>query len=172
MQPAEPEEGSLDGLIERHVPGFEQMAPEDQARLREMAVALQQRGLPTPFVGSSLRASAAVLRDLRDEDARPDNVLQRETVRRFIEQNAVSDPQSRRYNIRRERKREEKERLQAMIVRLLREARVSRGRHEVKKTRNMLLKVDQREVRRVLGKEGDDLCRQINTWLRSTSEMF
>jgi len=42
----------------------------------------------------------------------------------------------------------------------------------VKKTRNMLMKLDQRELRRVLGREGDDLCRQINTWLRGTAAMF
>jgi len=42
----------------------------------------------------------------------------------------------------------------------------------VKKTRGMLLKVDQREVRRTLGRDGDEICRQINTWLRSTAAMF
>ena len=72
----------------------------------------------------------------------------------------------------RERKREERDRLQMNTLRLIREARQARGRHEVKKTRNMLLKVDQRELRRLLGSEGDDLCRQINTWLRSTAPMF
>jgi hypothetical protein len=100
-------------------------------------------------------------------------VFQREQVRRFIEENAVpSGAPTLRFNQRRERKREERERLHANTCSLLREARQSRARHEVKKTRNMLLKVDQRELRRVLGREGDELCRQINTWLRSTSEMF
>jgi ribosomal protein L16 Arg81 hydroxylase len=166
------ESGPLDALVEQHVPFFSQMAPTDRERLRELAANLQRRGMPAPFISSSLRSTADVLRELRVEEERGDNVFQREEVRRFIEQNAVESPSTGSYHPRRERKREERERLQANTLQLLREARTARGRHEVKKTRNMLLKVDQRELRRILGKEGDDLCRQINTWLRSTSAMF
>jgi hypothetical protein len=129
--------------------------------------------MPPAFIASSLRSTAEVLRDLREDAEHRSVVFEREHVRRFIEQNAVAEPShSARYHPRRERKREERDRLQAMTQNLLREARLARGRHEVKKTRNMLLKLDQRELRRVLGHEGDDLCRQINTWLRSTAAMF
>jgi hypothetical protein len=163
----------LDALIEQYVPSFGEMAPADQERLREMASDLHARRMPPAFIASSLRSTAQILRELRDENERGDNVFQREQVQRFIEQNAVSGPQpSSRHSPRKERKREERDRLQANTLRLIREARQARGRHEVKKTRSMLLKVDQRELRRVLGREGDDLCRQINTWLRSTAAMF
>jgi len=163
----------LDALVEAAVPQFRQLSAQDQARLRDMADDLRRRDMPPPFINSSLRSTAEVLRELRDDEARPDNVFQRENVRRFIQENAVPDTSQRvRYNQRRERKREERDRLHANTCRLLREARQARARHEVKKTRNMLLKVDQRELRRVLGTEGDDLCRQINTWLRSTASMF
>ena len=163
----------IDSLIEQQVPSFRQLAPAHQERLRQMAVNLQERGMPPAFVASSLASTAQVLKELQAEEDREDNVFQRQEVRRFIEENAVPDARSLgRASPRRERKREERDRLQASTIQLLREARLARGRHEVKKTRNMLLKVDQRELRRVLGGEGDELCRQINTWLRSTAEMF
>lgn len=162
-----------DSLFERAVPQYSELAPEHRERLRQIAAELHGRGLPEAFIISSLRSTAQVLTDLREEEARPDNVFQREEVRRFIEANALPESeQGKRLVLRRERKREERESLHTNTCRLLREARQSRARHEVKKTRNMLLKVDQRELRRVLGREGDELCRQINTWLRSTAEMF
>jgi hypothetical protein len=164
---------SVDALLAQSIPDVADLAPELQQRLREMAADLLSRSLPVSFIKTSLRSTAEVLRDLHEDETRPDNVLQREDVRRFIEENAVPEAEQRlRFHPRRERKREERERLHANTCRLLREARQSRARHEVKKTRNMLLKVDQRELRRVLGREGDELCRQINTWLRSTAEMF
>ena len=160
-------------LMVQAIPKFRELNTEDQARLREIASNLRKRDMPWAFIASSLRATAEVMQDLREEDARPDNVFQREKVRRFIQENAVPDAgPGPRFQPRRERKREERDRLHAITWKLLREARQARGRHEVKKTRNMLLKVDQREVRRLLGTEGEDLCRQINTWLRSTSAMF
>ena len=164
---------TVDQEIARSVPFFDMLAPEDRERLRAMAVNLRDRGMPAEFIASSLRSTAEVLQEIRDEEARPDNVFQREDVRRFIEQHAVAEPARRlRYSPRSERKQEERDRLQANTLRLLREARQARARHEVKKTRNMLLKVDQRELRRRLGREGEDLCRQINTWLRSTAAQF
>jgi len=166
-------DASINTLIFQAIPGFVQLPQAHQERLRTMASDLLGRGMPESFVLTSLRSTAEVLQDLHEEETRPDNVFQREQVRRFIEENAVpSGAPTLRFNQRRERKREERERLHANTCSLLREARQSRARHEVKKTRNMLLKVDQRELRRVLGREGDELCRQINTWLRSTSEMF
>ncbi|MGV3720856.1 MAG: hypothetical protein ACO1SX_08090 [Actinomycetota bacterium] len=166
-------EGLPKGLVERAALQFAELEPEHWERLRQMAAELHAKGLPEAFIISSLRSTAEVLAELREEEARPDNVFQRAEVRRFIEENALPDgEQSKRLVLRRERKREERESLHANTCRLLREARQSRARHEVKKTRNMLLKVDQRELRRVLGREGDELCRQINTWLRSTAEMF
>ena len=161
-----------DTLLEEAVPFFRDMAPNEQDRLREMADGLQERGLPLAFVLSSLRSTADVMREMREEETRADNIFQREHVRKFMEEHAVTEPKRTSNSPRRERKREERDRLQAHTLRLIREARQARGRHEVKKTRNMLLKLDQRELRRMLGHEGDDLCRQINTWLRSTAAMF
>ena len=163
----------LEAAAREHGLDLVQFSPEQRQRLRDMTADLLERGMPERFIMSSIRSTAEVLRDIDQEANHPDNAFQREHVQRFIEENAVP-PEQRglRFNPRRERKREERERLHANTCRLLREARQSRARHEVKKTRNMLLKVDQRELRRILGREGDELCRQINTWLRSTAEMF
>lgn len=163
---------TVESLIAAHVPFFNRLGAEDQERLRALAADLKGRGLPAGFIGASLESTAQVLRDLKEEESQSDNVFQRENVRRFIEENAVTPTLSPRFAPRRERKREERERLFQHTQRLLREARQARGRHEVKKTRNMLLNLDQRELRRVLGADGDDLCRQINTWLRGTAPMF
>lgn len=164
----------VEALIRDQVPGFGLLAPADQERLRRIAADLFARRMPGAFVVSSLRSTADVLRELREDEETSDGILQREPVRRFIEQNAVTgkDAGAARPVIRGERRREERDLLQTAATHLLREARLARGRHEVKKTRNMLLKLDQRELRRVLGREGDDLCRQINTWLRSTAPLF
>ena len=170
--------GGEERLAELVGPGYETLPEEDRARLQEMFAEMTERDLPATFVREALRSTAGVLRELREEEASEADPARREHVRRFIEQNAVpsepggggrppgSEPQ------RRERKREERERLLSYLTSLLHEARRAHGRHEVKKTRGMLLKVDQREVRRTLGRDGEEICRQINTWLRSTAAMF
>jgi hypothetical protein len=168
----DPQDPKWETLLQQMVPAFGRLEADDQARLRAMAADLYARSLPAAFVSSSLRSTAEVLQEMRECTDRPENLFRREDVQRFIEQNAVSADATPANNGRRERKREERERLYTYTVGLLREARQARGRHEVKKTRNMLLKLDQREVRRVLGREGDELCRQINLWLRDTAALF
>ena len=160
-----------DPAVAAAVPQFARLSAEDQQRLSAMAEDLRNRGMAEAFIRASLRSTAEVMRELHGEEGQ-DPVFQREHVKRFIEQHEVREPARGAVSPRRERKREERERLQANVTQLLREARISRGRHEIKKTRNMLLKLDQRELRRLLGGEGDELCRQINTWLRSTASMF
>ena len=49
------------------------------------------------------------------------------------------------------------------------DARRSKARHEIKKTRNVLMKIDQRHIRRTLGREGEELCNEINRILRKLS---
>ncbi|MBM3457174.1 MAG: hypothetical protein FJX77_01370 [Armatimonadetes bacterium] len=159
--------------LEEQVPGFRKMDPQDQERLRRLVVSLNERGMPEVFVRSSLQSTAAVLQDLRNERTHTSELFQRHHVGEFLERNSITaDGRGGPPSQRGERKREERERLLGHVVRLLREARLARGRHELKKTRSMLLKLDQRELRRVLGQEGEDLCRQINTWLRSTAPQF
>jgi len=157
--------------VAEHVADYEQLPVPLQARLRDLAADLLNRGFGASFIGASLRSTAEVLKELQEEEGRTDDPFRREGVRRFIEAHAVP-PGGARLNPRRERRREERDRLQTHTVHLIRQARSARGRHEVKKTRNLLLKVDQRELRRELGREGDEMCRQINTWLRSTAPMF
>jgi hypothetical protein len=158
--------------VTAHVPDYDALPPAVQARLREMAADLLQRGFAAPFVKASLLSTAEVLKELQEDEHRADDPFRREGVRRFIEANAVPDVVGPRFTPRRERRREERDRLQTHTLHLIRQARSARGRHEVKKTRSMLLKVDQRELRRELGREGEEMCRQINTWLRSTAPMF
>lgn len=143
---------------------------EDQRRLLAMARGLAGKGMSLPFVLAGVRASAEVLVDLEQDGS--DSVLNRPEVRRFLEENATTadrvGPVFRGNDV----KRMERERLTQRVVGAIREARRSRGRHEIKKTRSALMKIDQRELRRRLGREGDELCREINTILRSMAPMF
>jgi len=132
---------------------------------------MARRKLPAVLIQSSLEATAEVLRELRDDSEHPDNPLRRAQVQQFVAQNALQEEAQPEW-MRRERKREEREALHAHTTQLVRMAQISRGRHEVKKARARLLKLDQRELRRVLGSDGEELCRQINSWLRATASMF
>jgi hypothetical protein len=146
------------------------LRPEDQQRLLAMARGLAESGMSLPFVFAGVRSSAQVLVDLEQDGSDP--VLNRPEVRRFLEENAGTGdrvgPVFRGNDV----KRQERERLSQRVVAAIREARRSHGRHEVKKTRSALMKIDQRELRRRLGREGDDLCREINTILQAMAPMF
>ncbi len=165
-----PEPEDLDRFLEARVPGFRTFSPPDQDSLRQLAQNLFDRDAAEPFVVASLRSTADVLRELREDEEDPNSVFRRAEVQRFIDENAV--PRGRQGGFRSERKRQERDRLQGYIQDLLREARSARARHEVKKTRNLLMRLDQREIRRKLGREADELCRQINTVLRQQASML
>lgn len=142
-----------------------------QERLIAIARDLREKGMPQTFIAAALTSTAEVLRDFEQSELSDQNPFNREQVRRFVEAHALVEPPAHPAQ-RSERKREERERLHHHATLLLREARQARGRHEIKKMRNLLLKLDQRELRRVLGRSGDDLCRQINVWLRGTAPLF
>jgi hypothetical protein len=159
------------GYLAEQIPQLDQATEAQRDRLLCMTRALIGRSMPTSFILSSVRSTAGVLNDL-DAPPHPDDVMQREEVRRFIAENAV--PRSRRERLEpgREVRRAQRERLYNLATAAIRDARSSKARHEIKKTRNVLMKLDQRELRRVLGKEADDLCRQINAILRETASLF
>ena len=141
---------------------------DDRHRLTEMARALRARGLPDAFVTSALTSTAQALSDLRRQTEAANEAFGRAGVQRFIAENGVASlPMA--PAPRREWKQLERERLLTHTIGLLRDARRARARHEIKKTRSLLLKIDQRHLRRDLGSEGQDLCNQISGLLRSMS---
>jgi Xaa-Pro aminopeptidase len=153
----------------QEIDALARLAPEDQQRLVGMARDLAEQGMAPPFVIAGVRSSAEVLAELKVEER--ESAMNRPEVRRFIEENAVSSRSGAVFRGN-DVKRAERERLHQQVVSAIRDARRSYGRHEVKKTRNMLLKIDQRELRRRLGREGDELCREINTILRAKTPML
>jgi hypothetical protein len=164
-------DAELRDVLSREIDVFPQLTPADQHRIVSLARGLMERGMDLPFVLAGVRSSAEVLADL--EGACEDPVMSRPEVRRFVEENAPLANRTTGHIFRgNDVKRAERERLQQKTVTAIREARRSHGRHEVKKTRNMLMKIDQRELRRRLGREGDDLCCEINTILRAMAPMF
>jgi hypothetical protein len=147
------------------------LGPGEQQQILSLARGLMERGMPLSFIIAGVRSTAEVLADL--EEAGPDPVMDRPDVRRFVEENAAPAGRARGIVFRgNDVKRTERERLQQKTVAAIREARRSRGRHEIKKTRNRLMKIDQQELRRRLGREGDELCREINTILRAMAPLF
>jgi hypothetical protein len=147
------------------------LCPDDQQRIVDLARSLSERGLALPFVLAGLRSSAEVLADL--EEAGPDPVMERPEVQRFVAENRVPGDRSRTAIFRgNDVKRMERERLLQKTIAAIRDARRSRGRHEIKKTRSVLMKIDQRELRHRLGREGDELCRDINMILRAMAPLF
>ena len=146
-----------------------QMTPEARrVQLLRLTRSLLDRSWPTSFILSGVRATADVLDDL--ESIPPaDDVMQREEVRRFMAENRATQGGHSRYRPERETRRAERDRLFDFVTRSIRAARSAKARHEIKKTRRDLLRIDQREVRRVLGRDADDLCHQINAILRATA---
>jgi hypothetical protein len=143
--------------------------PEGRERLMGMARSLHARGLPAQFIYAALRSSAAVLADDGEESASQE-AMQRPEVRHFIEANTAESDGV--IDNRKDVKSSERERLRQSIIAAVRDARRSKARHEIKKTRSVLMKIDQRHVRRALGREGEELCHEINRILRSTAAMF
>lgn len=157
-------------LTER-LPDLQTTPEARRVELLRLTRALLDRPWPASFILSSIRATADVLDDL--ESIPPsDDVMQREEVRRFIAENRVTHSGRGRPQPVRETRRAERDRLFEFVTRSIRAARSAKARHEIKKTRRDLLRIDQREVRRVLGREAEDLCHQINAILRSTAAML
>jgi hypothetical protein len=158
-------------FLSEEIPDLDHASAAQRDQLLRLARSLVARDMPIPFIFCAVRSTAGVLHDL-ESTSHIEEAMQREEVRRFIAENGASRGQGRRPEIGRETRLAERERLYRFATAAVRDARSAKARHEIKKTRNVLLKIDQRELRRVLGKEADDLCRQINAILRARAPMF
>ncbi|MBI3912424.1 MAG: hypothetical protein HY320_16005 [Armatimonadetes bacterium] len=138
-----------------------------QERLRAIERRLRRRRLPEAFIRSALRATQEAMRFLEADAASTNDTFQREEVRRFMAETGAQPAARVREPIEKETRRIERERILGIIQGLIREARTAHAYHEVKKTRNRLLKIDQRRLRRELGRDGEELCREINAILRA-----
>lgn len=164
-------DAELSANLFREIDVFPSLTPADQQQIIALARGLMERGMDLPFILAGVRASAEVLADLRDTGDDP--VMSRPEVRRFMAENGSVARSPAGVLFRgNDVMRVERERLQQKTIAAIREARRSHGRHEVKKTRNRLMKIDQRELCRRLGREGDDLCREINMILRAMTPML
>lgn len=155
-------EAAIEQLVSR-VEGFEGLPEGEQEQLRAMARSMEARGMNGPFIRTALRSTVRVMGDLRREEELAQEVFGRAEVRRFLEEHpAAATTTPARPPVRREWKQLERERLLSHTQSLVQLARRARAPHEAKKLRNRLLKIDQRYLRRVLGRDAEELCRQIN----------
>jgi hypothetical protein len=164
-------EDDLECSLREYVEQMPDLSPEKRARLLEMALDLHGRRLPTPFIFAGIRSTAAVLTEW-ERDSPGDAVMARPEVREFIAANGGPSSDGAEIDTRKDVKSGERDRLRQAIIAAVRDARRSKARHEIKKTRNVLMKIDQRHVRRALGREGDELCHEINRLLRASAAMF
>jgi hypothetical protein len=164
-------EEDLERSLIQYVEQLADLSADKRSRVLEMALELHRRRLPSPFILAGIRSTAALLNDL-EREGEADGVMRRPEVRDFIEANAAPPGDGAEIDTRKDVKSGERDRLRQSIIAAVRDARRSKARHEIKKTRNVLMKIDQRHVRRALGREGDELCHEINRILRSTAAMF
>ncbi|HEY3283605.1 MAG TPA: hypothetical protein VGN26_15165 [Armatimonadota bacterium] len=160
------ERAELASHFTHSIPGFDCLGQEDQDRLLDMAEGQLEKRLPDVFVWAGVRSTSALLLEMSGS-------AQDVSVRQFMEQNASSlrDAGSARTQPRREVKLRARERLLESTRGLLREARSARQPHERKKMRRTLLGLDQRHLIRVLGREGQELCHQINDYLSRSRDL-
>lgn len=130
---------------------------------------MMAKEMPPTFVLSSARSMARQFAEEEEETEQPlDSDLQK-----FISENAIpaEEQVSAKRQPRSEAKAREREQFSANVRQLLREARSARQPHERKKMRRELMGIDQRRLRRVLGKEGQELSDQIREILLQSTDL-
>jgi hypothetical protein len=106
---------------------------------------------------------------LEQEDAERSRIESNE-VQEFIEANAgKAVSRTGRAAPRRESKVVAREQLHERLVLLMTQARTARRKHEILSVRRDLLALDQAHIRRVLGSDGDTICREANEWLSAVA---
>ena len=144
-------------------PEADELSAADREALIALADELRRRGLPPAFIEAGVRATARTLRMLPQGPAHPATARDRAEVQQFLAANPATD--SPLDSPRREQRQLEAERLHNYALGLLREARLARSRHEIRKTRSRLRQIDRRRLVRLLRGEGVELCRRINACL-------
>jgi hypothetical protein len=164
-------EDDLVAVLKEFVDQLGGVSDTTRARAWEMALELHARRLPPPFIFAGIRSTAEILTEL-EQTMTPDEARRQRELRAFVAANTPVQGSVAEIDTRKDVKSGERERLRQSIISAVRDARRSKARHEIKKTRNVLMKIDQRHVRRTLGREGDELCHEINRILRATAAMF
>lgn len=144
----------LADALRQSVADYGALSPEEQESVLAMADTLIQRDLPLEFVAAAVRSTSGLMLELREAER-----AQRER------------PVSPKQHPRREAKLREREALLQATRKLLREARSAKQPYERKKLRRTLMGIDQAYLRRVLGREAQELCAQINECLRNWRDL-
>lgn len=156
-------------FLEEQVDLFRELPKPDQDRLVSMAQVLIARSFPESFVLKGVASTASVMEDLRHA---PGDIMESEHVRRFIRENSIPEERHIPREPARETKREEREQFLESITSIISEARSVKSRHEIKKMRRVLLGIDQRCMRQVLGRDADEPLREIRQLLNEWAPIF
>ncbi len=159
---------NLRDFLASRISSFSLLEPEDQEEIVAMAQALKEKGLPPSFILSGARSTIRLLLQVKEEVEVPVP----EEVKSLLG-SSILPPYERvtpRQQPRKERKAREKEGLQQFLWNLIKEAKSAKHPHERKKLRRDLLALDRGHIRRVLGREGQEICDQINLLLRQLKE--
>lgn len=154
MQANKRDREDLAEALRQSVADYGALSPEEQETVLSMAETLIRRDLPLEFVAAAVRSTSGLMLELREAER-----AQRDR------------PVSAKQQPRREAKAREREALLQSVRRLLREARSAKQPYERKKLRRTLMGIDQAYLRRVLGREAQELCAQINECLRNWRDL-
>lgn len=158
----------MEAALAQQVPNFGRLPGPDRERVLAMAGEMQRKGLPDSFIFSSVRSTARLLLEVTEEPRPP----LPEEAQQLLAQNPSREPQvSARRRPRSEVKAAERDHLLHATRALIREARSAKQLHERKKMRRSLLAIDQGRLRRVLGRDANDLCAQINECLDRSGDL-
>lgn len=158
----------LRDFLASRIRSFSLLEPEDQEEILAMAQALKEKGHPPSFILSGIRSTIRLLLQMKEEVEPPVP----EEVKSLLG-SSILPPYERvtpRQQPRKESKAREKEGLQQYLWNLIKEAKSAKHPHERKKLRRDLLALDRGHIRRVLGREGQEICSQINLLLNQLKE--
>ncbi|MBW3622134.1 MAG: hypothetical protein KY468_01835 [Armatimonadetes bacterium] len=159
----------LSDHLESRIRIYSTLDESHQEQILQSVHEMIARDMPPAFILSSARSLARQFAEEEEEAEQPTDSERQ----RFIEENALPPDErvSSRRQPRSEAKAREREQFTANVRQLLREARAAKQPHERKKLRRMLLGIDRQKLRRVLGREGQDLSDQIQEILLQSTDL-
>jgi Xaa-Pro aminopeptidase len=156
-------------FLSERVERFNQLSKSDQDRLVSIAQVMSARHFSEEVILAGVNSTASVMEDLSPD---PDDIMNSEQVQKFLRENVTPERRKPPRRPAREVKQVEREDFLESINSTLREARSVKGRHEIKKMRRILLGIDQRNMRQVLGRDAEEPIREIRTLLNDWAPLF
>jgi len=160
----------LGDLLSVRFTSFEELSQEDRKTVINMVRGLLRRGLSLQVVWAGVDSAIGLLLDLGPVSQ--EGLCRPKACAFLAETPQARESTHHHLSLPNEARRAGREQLLKATASLLQEARSAKNRHEIRKLRQELLRIDQGYLRRALGKPAEDLCHQINHLLRQWASHF